>query len=63
MVVSGVIQWSIQGQCVHVGCSVCPSSVKHAHLVQSCLGDLAAVLTVTRPVLILLTQIILKSYR
>ena len=48
MVVSGVIQWSIQGQCVHVGCSVCPSSVKHAHLVQSCLGDLAAVLTVTR---------------
>ena len=48
MVISGVIQWSIQGQCVHVGCSVCPSSVKLACPVQSCLGDLAALLTVTR---------------
>lgn len=39
----GVIQWTFRAS-VHVGCSVCPSSVKLAHLVQSCLGDLAALL-------------------
>lgn len=46
--ISGVVQWSIQGQRVRVGCSACPSSVKLARLVQSCLGDLAALLMVTR---------------